>query len=173
MNKQKGSVAVWIVIVLIVVIGVGVVYWSWSQGSAQQTTSTSTAAEISTTQQTQTQPTQTAAQPKSSSSSALSATPTSGSSPLTVTFSTSDTTIGGAPTGYDIEFGDGSFGSLVCDPSTSNCTPMNIQHTYATTGTYSATLNTFDTPDCPYSGSPIGCPTKNTGVIATVTVTVH
>jgi PKD repeat protein len=84
---------------------------------------------------------------------AFSSTPTSGTAPLTVTFTDASTN---APTSWSWDFGDSD---------TTNATEQNPVHTYATTGTYTVTLTATNSAG---SDSEVmtGYITVSTGVVA-------
>jgi PKD repeat protein len=191
MKNQKGSVTVWIIIILVIVIVVGAAWWYLMQAQTpststtstteipitQQTTGASTQQQTSNTSQAPT-PSNQATQPQSvsnkpSSSGALSATPTSGSSPLTVTFSSLYGGPTGVPGGYRIDFGDGTSKYANCDQysiigTNDVCgSPAQVQHTYNTPGTYTATLTDVN------AAPPPSTATSDAGVVGTVTITVQ
>ncbi len=189
MKNQKGSAGLWIILVIVIVAGAALWYLMQTQTPSTPTTG---GPEIPVTQQTTVAPTQW--QPSSasqtpmpsnqppqrqgantapSSQGALSAAPTSGPSPLTVTFSSLYGGPTGVPTGYRIDFGDGMSGYAYCDQYTivgtnDVCnTPAQVQHTYGTPGTYTATLTSVKAPPPPSTK------TYDAGVVGTVTITVQ
>lgn len=87
------------------------------------------------------------------------ATPTSGSAPLTVTFSG---TVTGADQGWcasgcssTLEFGDGSTGSVALPTASNGTKTYSLQHTYTTGGTYTAKLHQGGISSTSFVGSPI------------------
>jgi peptidoglycan hydrolase-like protein with peptidoglycan-binding domain len=95
------------------------------------------------------------------------ASPTSGAAPLTVQFTSSAPQ--GTSIGKTVDFGDGTTGTLGVVPVCSSCNAMGIvSHTYASAGTYTATL-TGGSCACP-AGGICNCP--NIPILGTATVTV-
>ena len=106
------------------------------------------------------------------SSTDFSANPTSGTAPLSVYFRYNN--VSSQNDNYSIDFGDGTSGTLTyvippCAGSASNCSDYaGISHTYASNGTYTATLSRGTCP-CPSSGI---CNCPNMHNLGTVTITV-
>lgn len=97
----------------------------------------------------------------------FSASPTSGTVPLSVQFTSSAPQ--GSSVGNTVNFGDGTSGTLGFVPVCSSCNALGtVSHTYASAGTYTATL-TSGTCACP-SGGICNCP--NMQILGTATVTV-
>jgi len=95
------------------------------------------------------------------------ASPTSGAVPLTVQFTSSAPQ--GTSIGNTVNFGDGTTGTLGFVPVCSSCNAMGVvSHTYASAGTYTATL-TGGACACP-AGGICNCP--NIPILGTATITV-
>lgn len=95
------------------------------------------------------------------------ASPTAGAAPLTVQFTSSAPQ--GSSIGNTVNFGDGTSGTLGVVPVCSSCNAEGIvSHTFATAGTYTATL-TAGACACP-AGGICNCP--NMQILGTATVTV-
>ena len=95
------------------------------------------------------------------------ASPTSGAAPLTVEFTA--TAPQGTELGNTVNFGDGSMGTLGVVPVCSSCNAEGVVlHTYASAGTYTATL-TNNLCACPANGI---CNCPNIPILGTATVTV-
>jgi PKD repeat protein len=95
------------------------------------------------------------------------ASPTSGAAPLTVQFTA--TAPQGTTLGNTVNFGDGSTGTLGFVPVCSSCNAEGVvSHTYASAGTYTATL-TNNICSCPANGI---CNCPNIPIFGTATVTV-
>lgn len=78
----------------------------------------------------------------------LTATPTSGSAPLAVSFVAAlpaSTGLAAPNYNYTLAFGDGSTQTLACPAQSQSCT-TTASHTYATAGTYTATLSNLNAP---------------------------
>lgn len=109
--------------------------------------------------------------PQPPTNSGFSVSPTSGASPLAVTFSSTHVTSGVGGGGYEIDFGDGSSAEplLMCGPDGSGMptcgASITIQHTYASAGSYTTALRTFPPSTTLTYNSPHT-------VIATQTITV-
>jgi peptidoglycan hydrolase-like protein with peptidoglycan-binding domain len=98
----------------------------------------------------------------------FSATPSSGIAPLTVQFTVSAPQ--GTTVGNLISFGDGATGTLGFVPVCSSCNLLaTASHTYAATGTYTASLMNGACA-CP-AGGVCNCP--NIAILATTSVTVE
>ena len=96
------------------------------------------------------------------------ASPTSGTAPLSVQFTS--TAPQGSDIGNTVNFGDGANGKLGFVPVCSNCNALGtISHTYVSAGTYTATL-TGGTCVCS-AGGICNCP--NMPILGTATVTVN
>jgi hypothetical protein len=96
------------------------------------------------------------------------ASPTSGTAPLSVQF-TSRAPQGGA-IGNTVNFGDGTSGNLGFVPVCSSCNALGtVSHTFVSPGKYTATL-TSGTCACP-AGGVCNCP--NMQILGTATVTVN
>lgn len=97
----------------------------------------------------------------------FSANPPSGAAPLTVQFTSSAPQ--GGTIGNAVNFGDGASGNLLFAPVCSSCNLLGtVSHTYASSGTYTATL-TSGTCSCPANGI-CNCPAII--ILGTTTVTV-
>ena len=97
----------------------------------------------------------------------FSANPSTGSAPLTVQFTA--TAPQGQTLGNTVNFGDGTSGTLGVVPTCSGCNEMGaVSHTYASSGTYTATLMGGNCV-CPANGI---CNCPNIPILGTVTVTV-
>ncbi len=97
----------------------------------------------------------------------FSASPTSGAAPLTVQFTSSVSQ--GSSIGSTVNFGDGTSGTLAYVPVCSSCNAMGtVSHTYASSGTYTATL-TGGACSCPLDGI---CNCPNIQILGTAVVTV-
>jgi PKD repeat protein len=95
------------------------------------------------------------------------ASPTSGAAPLTVQFISSAPQ--GSTLGNSVNFGDGSTGTLGVVPVCSSCNAEGVvSHTYASAGTYTATL-TSGACSCP-AGGICNCPMIQ--ILGTATITV-
>lgn len=98
----------------------------------------------------------------------FSASPASGTAPLSVQFTSSAPQ--GSTIGNAVNFGDGASGNLGFVPVCSSCNALGTaSHTYASAGTYTATL-TNGTCACP-SGGICNCP--NIQILGTVKITVN
>jgi peptidoglycan hydrolase-like protein with peptidoglycan-binding domain len=96
------------------------------------------------------------------------ASPTSGTAPLSVQFTS--TAPQGSNVGTTVNFGDGTSGNLGFVPVCSSCNALGIvSHTYVSAGIYTATL-TGDACACP-AGGICNCP--NMQILGTATVTVN
>lgn len=103
----------------------------------------------------------------SSTGTNFTASPKSGAAPLTVQFTSSAPQ--GSDVGNTVNFGDGTTGTLGFVPVCSSCNAMGIvSHTYASIGTYTATL-TGGACSCP-AGGICNCP--NIPILGTATITV-
>jgi PKD repeat protein len=95
------------------------------------------------------------------------ASPTSGGVPLTVQFTA--TAPQGTTLGNTVNFGDGSTGTLGVVPVCSSCNEEGVvSHTYASAGTYTATL-TSNLCACPANGI---CNCPNIPILGTAMITV-
>ncbi|HTR19131.1 MAG TPA: peptidoglycan-binding protein [Candidatus Paceibacterota bacterium] len=101
------------------------------------------------------------------SSVSFSASPTSGSAPLSVQFTS--TAPQGSNIGSTVSFGDGTSANLLVAPVCSSCNELGtVTHVYVSAGTYTATL----------TGAPCACPAggicncPNIPILGTATVTV-
>jgi peptidoglycan hydrolase-like protein with peptidoglycan-binding domain len=100
-------------------------------------------------------------------STGFSANPPSGVAPLTVQFTSSASQ--GGTVGNSVNFGDGTSGNLGFVPVCSSCNLLGtVSHTYASSGTYTATL-TSGVCSCPANGI-CNCPAMI--ILGTTTVTV-
>jgi hypothetical protein len=103
-----------------------------------------------------------------STSTNFSASPTSGTAPLSVKFTSSAPQ--GGNVGNTVNFGDGTNGKLGFVPVCSNCNALGtISHTYVSAGIYTATL-TSGTCSCPVGGI---CHCPNMQILGTTKVTVN
>jgi len=104
------------------------------------------------------------------------ATPKSGAAPLSVYFRYNNSTSGGS---YSVSFGDGTSGTLTyevppCASSAAvNCPSYYVtSHTYASIGTYTATLSPQYACPMNTDGTVGICNTPNEAILGTVTITV-
>jgi PKD repeat protein len=98
----------------------------------------------------------------------FSASPTSGTAPLSVQFTSSAPQ--GSAIGNAVNFGDGTSGNLGFAPVCSSCNALGtVSHTYVSPGTYTATL-TSGACACP-SGGICNCPAMQ--ILGTATITVN
>lgn len=105
---------------------------------------------------------------KTNTSTNFSASPTSGTAPLSVRFTSSAPQ--GSNVGNTVNFGDGTSGNLAFVPVCANCNALStVSHTYLSAGTYTTTL-TSGTCSCP-AGGICNCP--NLQIIGTATITVN
>ncbi len=114
--------------------------------------------------------------PDTTQSSTLSASPTSGSAPLAVVFSSN---VGGGITpyrvDYTIDYGDGvrEAAANCYAPSDYCISPGKNTHTYTNTGTYTATLTMTKYNNCQATGDSVCAAwVSSTGTLGTVTITV-
>ena len=107
--------------------------------------------------------------PPSAVSPTFSAWPTSGAAPLTTYLTLSGVS---SPSSYSVSFGDGSSGSN-WQADTEAANTYYLTHTYATAGTYTATLNRTTQNSCS-STSGLSCAAwvSSTEILGTATITV-